>query len=232
MADIKNRLDSINKAINQAEMISNPMFDTVQLLAVSKTWPAELLRQAANAGQTRFGENYIQEALIKITALTDLNLEWHFIGPIQSNKTKDIATHFDWVQSLDRLKIARRLSNQRPESLGPLNVCVQVNIDDEACKSGVAITETLAFADDIAQLKNLTLRGLMIIPSKTDVVSQQHAAFKTAYSLFEQLKNHYETVDTLSMGMSADMGAAIEQGSTMVRIGTALFGTRLTSSAQ
>lgn len=226
MTDIKKRLQSTLKAIEQAELKAQRPTSSVRLLAVSKTWPADILRQIANAGQQCFGENYLQEALVKIAALANLNLEWHFIGPIQSNKTKDIATHFDWVQSVDRLKIATRLATQRPASLAPLNICIQINIDDETSKSGIAAAELLSFAHEVSQLDRLVLRGLMIIPTKTDIISQQHATFQQAEKLFQQLKNKYPTVDTLSMGMSEDMDMAITQGSTMVRIGTALFGAR------
>lgn len=228
MLTIKKRLLDITNSIELAENSATRSTKSVRLLAVSKTWPSALLREAAQAGQQCFGENYLQEALIKISELTELNLEWHFIGPIQSNKTRDIATHFDWVQSVDRLKIAQRLSNQRPTDLPNLNICIQVNIDDEASKSGVAINDVLAFAEQVHQLDHLTLRGLMVIPSKTDDHALQSIAFQKARQLFEQLKFTYPEVDTLSMGMSGDMEAAIAEGSTMVRIGTALFGQRAT----
>lgn len=221
-------LDAIEKATNRAQRPQQ----AVQLLAVSKTWPAENLRQAALAGQHCFGENYLQEALTKIAALSDLDLEWHFIGPIQSNKTKDIATHFDWVQSIDRVKIAQRLSNQRPADLEKLNVCIQVNIDNESSKSGVSVDDVLTLAEHVDQLNNLQLRGLMIIPTKTDNLQQQHHSFQKAQKLYLQLASLYPSVDTLSMGMSSDMAIAIAEGSTMVRIGTALFGQRHTPTSQ
>jgi len=217
-------LDTIEDAANKAHRPSN----SVQLLAVSKTWPAQELRKLANAGQRCFGENYLQEALIKIAALADLDLEWHFIGPIQSNKTRDIAAHFDWVQSIDRIKIASRLSNQRPKNLEKLNICIQVNIDNESTKSGVNSDNVLSLAKEISQLDNLLLRGLMIIPQKTDDLEIQQHSFQKAHNLFEQLVALYSSVDTLSMGMSADMALSIQGGSTMVRIGTALFGNRHT----
>lgn len=226
MLTIKKRLIDIKNSIELATQSAKRPRNCVQLLAVSKTWPSALLRETAQAGQQCFGENYLQEALIKIEELADLNLEWHFIGPIQSNKTRDIANHFDWVQSVDRFKIAQRLSNQRPPDLPNLNICIQINIDNEASKAGIAIDELLRFAEQINQLERLTLRGLMIIPSKTDVLAQQRASFQKARQVFEQLQSLYPTVDTLSMGMSADMSLAIEEGSTLVRIGTALFGTR------
>ena len=226
MTEIKNRLNSIIEQIKLAQHSSQKAVNPVKLLAVSKTWSAEKLRQLAQAGQKRFGENYLQEALDKIKALSDLDLEWHFIGPIQSNKTRAIAESFDWVQSVDRLKIARRLSEQRPDNLPLLNICLQVNIDNEASKSGVAASELLSLATEVNNLDRLCLRGLMVIPAKTDNPAQQHAAFAEAYQLFTTLKEHYPSVDTLSMGMTGDMAVAIAEGSTMVRIGTALFGQR------
>lgn len=226
MTDIKKRLISIKDNIHLVEESLPKPHLLVTLLAVSKTWSAEAIHQANQAGQRHFGENYLQEALKKITLLQDLDLEWHFIGPIQSNKTKEIAAHFDWVQSLDRAKIAQRLAKQRPENKPDLNVCIQVNIDSESSKSGIMPAELFSFAREISQINRLALRGLMIIPTKTGNEQQQRIAFKKAYSLFEQLANQYPTVDTLSMGMSADMILAIEEGSTMVRIGTALFGQR------
>jgi len=230
MLTIKKRHLDITNSIELSTKSANRPAGSVQLLAVSKTWPAALLREATQAGQHCFGENYLQEALIKIEELADLNLEWHFIGPIQSNKTKDIATSFDWVQSLDRLKIAQRLSNQRPSGSPSLNICIQVNIDDEHSKSGVAIIDVLAFAEQIDKLEYLSLRGLMVLPSKTDDAGLQRIAFQKSHQLFEQLKLIYPSVDTLSMGMSDDMESAIAEGSTMVRIGTALFGKRTTRS--
>ncbi len=226
MTKIKTQLTSISNSIQVAEQEANKPANSVQLLAVSKTQSADIVRSAFQAGQRCFGENYLQEALVKISELTDLNIEWHFIGPIQSNKTRDIASHFDWVQSIDRLKIAQRLSNQRPSELNELNICIQVNIDNEESKSGVAPDNVLTLAKQIVQFDNLQLRGLMIIPAKTDDQTQQHQSFLRAYSLFCELKAEYPNVDTLSMGMSADMSAAIAEGSTMVRIGTAIFGQR------
>ena len=232
MTEIKKRLDNILEQIRQAEIIANRPQYSVQLLAVSKTWPAEKLRLVAAQGQYQFGENYLQEALKKIEALSDLDLEWHFIGPIQSNKTREIAAHFDWAQSIDRLKIAQRLNKQRPTHLPALNVCIQVNIDDEDSKSGVAMNEVLPLAAEIAVLDRLTLRGLMIIPARQTDVTAQRATFRRAHAMFESLQQRFEHIDTLSMGMTADMGLAIREGSTMVRIGTALFGRRDTSQGQ
>lgn len=218
--------------IKLAEQQANRPQDSVQLLAVSKTWPASRLRELAEAGQTRFGENYLQEALEKIAALKDLALEWHFIGPVQSNKTREIAAHFDWAESVDRLKIAQRLSEQRPANLPPLNICLQVNIDNESSKSGVQPDKLMELAAAVSQLDNIRLRGLMVIPAIAETIEQQLDAFGRAQQLFSQLKTAHPDVDTLSMGMSADMQAAITQGSTMVRIGTALFGERHTPDKQ
>lgn len=228
MTEIKKRYSTITDKIRQAEQQYGRVPESVQLLAVSKTWPADKLRLLADQGQRLFGENYLQEALDKIEALADLDLEWHFIGPIQSNKTRDIAAHFDWVQSVDRLKIANRLHDQRPDKLPPLNVCLQVNIDEEDSKSGVVADEALLLAADIARLDKLKLRGLMVIPSRQSDEQAQRDSFRRAHELYLKLKQQFAGIDTLSMGMTADMQAAIAEGSTMVRIGTALFGERHT----
>jgi pyridoxal phosphate enzyme (YggS family) len=200
--------------------------DSVQLLAVSKTWGTDAVRQAHAAGQTAFGENYIQEAVDKITALRDLPLQWHCIGPIQSNKTRLVAEHFDWVHSVDRLKIAQRLSEQRPPELPPLQVCIQVNVDGGETKSGVSPTDLPELALAVAALPRLQLRGLMTIPEPAETDAQMRAVHRQAKDLFEQLRAQGLPLDTLSMGMSADMAAAIAEGSTMVRVGTAIFGQR------
>jgi pyridoxal phosphate enzyme (YggS family) len=199
---------------------------SVQLLAVSKTWGADAVRTAHAAGQTDFGENYIQEAVDKITTLRDLPLVWHCIGPIQSNKTRLVAEHFDWVHSIDRLKIAQRLSEQRPEHLPPLQVCIQVNVDGGDTKSGVSPPELPALAQAVAALPRMRLRGLMTIPEPAETDAQMRAVHRQAKELFEQLRAQGLPLDTLSMGMSADMAAAIAEGSTMVRVGTAIFGQR------
>jgi pyridoxal phosphate enzyme (YggS family) len=199
---------------------------SVQLLAVSKTWSADAVRTAHAAGQTDFGENYIQEAVDKITTLHDLPLVWHCIGPIQSNKTRLVAEHFDWVHSIDRLKIAQRLSEQRPDHLPPLQVCIQVNVDGGETKSGVRPPELLALAHAVAALPRMRLRGLMTIPEPAETEAQMRAVHRQAKDLFEQLRAQGLPLDTLSMGMSADMTAAIAEGSTMVRVGTAIFGQR------
>lgn len=196
---------------------------TVGLLAVSKTKPAAALREAAAAGLRDFGENYLQEALDKQRELADLPLVWHFIGPIQSNKTRAIAGHFDWVHSVDRLKIAQRLAEQRPAERGPLNICLQVNVSGEASKSGCHPDDLPALAAAVSQLPNLRLRGLMAIPEPTDDPAEQRAAFARLRTLSEALNLG---LDTLSMGMSQDLEAAIAEGATWVRIGTALFGAR------
>lgn len=211
----------------------------VKILAVSKTQPAMAVAAAAETGQQAFGENYLQEALEKqALLLADFpDLEWHFIGPVQSNKTRDIAEHFAWVHTLDREKIARRLAEQRPEHLAPLQVLIQVNVSGEASKSGVAPEQVIALADTVRQLPRLQLRGLMCIPEATDQLEQQHAAFRQLRLLLEQLQRHFVAsgqsaalLDTLSMGMSGDLDAAIAEGSTLVRIGTAIFGARATKT--
>jgi pyridoxal phosphate enzyme (YggS family) len=199
---------------------------SVQLLAVSKTWGPDAVRQAHTAGLTAFGENYIQEAVDKITALRDLPLVWHCIGPIQSNKTRLVAEHFAWVHSIDRLKIAQRLSEQRPEHLPPLQVCIQVNVDGGDTKSGVSPEELPALAQAVAALPRLQLRGLMTIPEPAETPEQMRAVHAQAQALLESLRQQGLPLDTLSMGMSADMTEAIAEGSTMVRVGTAIFGRR------
>ena len=200
----------------------------VSLLAVSKTVAPATVRAAFQAGQAAFGENYVQEGLDKIAALADLRdrITWHFIGPLQSNKTRPVAEHFDWVHAIDRLKIAERLSAQRPVGMAPLQVCIQVNISDEASKSGVAPAEVLPLAQAIAALPNLRLRGLMAIPAPADDPEAQRRPFAALRGLRDLLRQSGLHVDTLSMGMSADMGAAVAEGATLVRIGTAIFGAR------
>jgi pyridoxal phosphate enzyme (YggS family) len=203
---------------------------SIQLLAVSKTFGAEAVREAVLAGQQAFGENYLQEALEKIGAMKalapDERLQWHFIGPLQSNKTRPVAEHFDWVHSVEREKIARRLSEQRPPELGPLNICLQVNISGEASKSGLSPQELPQVAAQVAQLPNIRLRGLMAIPEPTDDVARQHAAFAAVHALYQALRADGLALDTLSMGMSSDLEAAVAEGATIVRIGSAIFGAR------
>ena len=198
----------------------------VRLLAVSKTWPADSVREAAAAGQRAFGENYVQEGAEKVDALAGLGLEWHFIGPLQSNKTRLVANRFAWVHSIDRLKIAERLSAQRDAHLPPLELCIQVNVSGEASKSGVAPAELPALAHAVAGLPRLRLRGLMAIPEPTSDVAVQRARFAALRELRDRLNAGGLALDTLSMGMSDDLEAAIAEGSTMVRVGTAIFGSR------
>lgn len=232
---IQNLTDTIAKlqqGISQCEEKYQRKAGSVQLMAVSKTQSADKVRAAAATGLIHFGENYLQEALDKQQQLQDLNLCWHFIGPIQSNKTRSIAEHFDWVHSVDRLKIARRLSEQRPASLAPLNICLQLNVNNEASKSGIALSELNEFAGAVALLPNLSLRGLMAIPEASKKTEQQRENFAKVRAAFEQLKQQHPTLDTLSMGMSGDYPAAIAEGSTFVRIGTQLFGARQTPTAK
>lgn len=226
MTMIQNRLDAVRGRIHTACLAHGRAPEDVILLAVSKTFGVDAVQAAFAAGQTAFGENYIQEAVQKITALKHLPLQWHCIGPVQSNKTRLVAEHFDWVQTVDRLKIAQRLSAQRPPSLAPLQVCLQVNVDGGATKSGVAPVDALAVAKDIAQLPRLCLRGLMCIPEPAADFEASCAVFKRARDLFDALNAEGLALDTLSMGMSADLEAAIASGSTMVRVGSAIFGGR------
>lgn len=199
----------------------------VKLLAVSKTKPTAAIQAAIDAGQRAFGENYVQEGVEKVQFFANQpDLEWHFIGALQSNKTRVVAEHFDWVQTIDRLKIAERLNEQRPAELAPLNVLIQINISDEQSKSGIAPNELMPLAYAISALPRLKLRGLMAIPQPESVPERQKIALNAMYSLFQQLQAEFDGIDTLSMGMSDDMQAAIECGSTMVRIGTAIFGAR------
>ena len=226
MNSIALRLEQVRVRIAAAVSNAGRHLSNVRLIAVSKTQPAAALREAYSQGQRDFGENYLQEALSKQAELADLDIVWHFIGPIQSNKTRALASHFQWVHTLDRLKIAQRLSEQRPAELPPLNVCIQVNISSEETKSGISLTELPALANAVAKLPRLKLRGLMAIPAPTAALEQQRAAFSTLRKAMENL--HIDNLDTLSMGMSDDLEAAIGEGSTMVRIGTAIFGKRLT----
>lgn len=200
--------------------------DSVRVMAVSKTQPSTAVRKAAEAGLSDFGENYLQEALDKIEDCKDLALTWHFIGPIQSNKTRPIATSFDWVHSVDREKVLRRLSEQRDSSLAPLNICIQVNVSKEASKSGVAPEDLPALLTLANSLPRLRLRGLMAIPAATDSFAAQKQACDILTALFLDAQQQYPGLDTLSIGMSADLEAAVASGSTMLRIGTAIFGAR------
>lgn len=223
MTHIKNNLAQVNAQIAQACQLANRSIDEVCLLAVSKTKPAQMIEQAYMAGQRTFGESYIQEAIEKIEQLSHLtDIEWHFIGPIQSNKTRHIAELFSWVHSVDRAKIITRLNEQRASQDTPLNICLQVNISDESSKSGIQVNELAQLAQQVDACEHLTLRGLMAIPKKNDSAD----SFQQMFSLFQQLQRQYPSVDTLSMGMSDDLNQAIANGSTMVRIGTAIFGQR------
>jgi pyridoxal phosphate enzyme (YggS family) len=226
MTMIDEHLRQVRHRLEQACVQAGREPGAVQLMAVSKTFGADAVRQAHAAGQTAFGENYIQEAVDKITALVDLPLQWHCIGPIQSNKTRLVAQHFDWVHTIDRLKIAQRLSEQRPADKSPLQLCIQVNVDGGTTKSGVAPDEALALAQQIVLLPRVQLRGLMCIPEPAPDFVAACAVFKRARALFDALIAAGVPLDTLSMGMSADLEAAIHEGSTMVRVGTAIFGGR------
>ncbi|MGY8525924.1 YggS family pyridoxal phosphate-dependent enzyme [Paracidovorax citrulli] len=228
MPVITANLQAVRLRLAAAEQQAGRAAGSAALLAVSKTFPPEAVREAFEAGQHAFGENYVQEGVDKIAALSALRdqLQWHFIGPLQSNKTRTVAEQFDWVHSVDRLRIAQRLSAQRPAALPPLQVCLQVNISGEASKSGVAPHEVLALAREIAGLPNLTLRGLMAIPEPADDPQAQRRPFAALRALLDSLRAEGLALDTLSMGMSADLEAAVAEGATIVRIGTAIFGAR------
>lgn len=236
MSQVTTNLMLVRQRLELAALAAKREPEDIQLLAVSKTFPAMAVEEAMHAGQIAFGENYVQEGVEKIQQLAKLRpwLEWHFIGPLQSNKTREVAEHFDWVHSIDRLKIAERLSSQRAEfpHLGELQVCVQINVSEEESKSGLRLEEVEILCNAIAKLPHITLRGLMAIPAPSDDVSQQRQAFSAVRDCFIGIKaKHsndlgYDFFDTLSMGMSDDMEAAITEGSTMVRIGSAIFGKR------
>jgi len=227
MQTIAERLDSARKGIDQAATSAHRPPNSVKLLAVSKTKPVSDIMEAYEAGQRMFGENYVLEGVEKVQELSNLdNIEWHMIGPIQSNKTKVVAEHFDWVQSVDREKIARRLNEQRPESLPPLNVCIQVNVDDEDSKSGVSLSELASLVEFVSSQERLCLRGLMAIPKANPDDEQQRQTLSKLKELFDHYHTSLSNFDTLSVGMSSDMVEAIHHGSTMVRVGTAIFGKR------
>jgi len=228
MASLAHSLAAVKARIAEAARAAQRSPDSIRLLAVSKTFPADDVRAAFAAGQRAFGENYVQEALAKLEALADLRaqIEWHFIGPLQSNKTRPVAEHFDWVHSVDRLKIAQRLSEQRPDAMPPLNVCLQVNVSGEASKSGIAPEAASELAREIAALPKLRLRGLMAIPEPAADRAAQREPHRTLRELYETLRAQGIELDTLSMGMSSDLEAAIVEGATIVRIGTAIFGKR------
>jgi len=226
MQALANNILEVRQRIQKAAIEAGRNADGITLLAVSKTKPATMLRQAYRQGLCDFGENYLQEALAKQREVQDLPLVWHFIGPLQSNKTRAVAESFAWVHSVDRLKIAQRLSEQRPSHLPALNVCLQVNIDGEASKSGFAADEVLDIASAVAALPGLHLRGLMALPKERRDYSAQCQAFARVRQLFLQLQSTLPNLDTLSMGMSGDLEAAIAEGATIVRIGSAIFGER------
>jgi pyridoxal phosphate enzyme (YggS family) len=226
METIAERLKSVQITVEQTTLDAHRPSNAVKLLAVSKTKPVCDIVQAYEAGQRLFGENYVQEGVEKIQNLHSLDdIEWHFIGPLQSNKTRLVAEHFDWVQAIDRIKIAQRLNDQVSPNK-TLNVCIQVNIDDDENKAGISVSELNDFAKAISGLPNLRLRGLMTIPKANQSQAEQTTSFARMATLFESLKKQYSSVDTLSMGMSGDMQNAIDNGSTMVRVGTAIFGSR------
>jgi len=227
MTTIASNLQAVRAAVAETAIAAGRTADEICLLAVSKTFPAAAIREAYQAGLTHFAESYVQEALAKITALQDLAIEWHFIGPVQSNKTRAIAENFAWVHSVDRLKVAERLSAQRPAHLPPLQLCLQVNISDEGSKSGVAPDEALGLANAIGSLPNMSLRGLMTVPAPSDDIAVQRAAFASLRTLYDQINRQGFQLDTLSMGMSHDFASAIAEGSNMVRIGSAIFGKRI-----
>jgi pyridoxal phosphate enzyme (YggS family) len=227
MTTISSNLQAVLARIEAAARACGRAPETVALLAVSKTWPASCVREAAAAGQRAFGENYAQEGVDKVRELARPDLEWHFIGPLQNNKTRPVAETFDWVHSVDRLRTAERLSEQRPRDLPPLKVCLQVNISGEDSKSGVAPRDASALARQVAQLPRIALRGLMAIPAPAADLAGQREPFGRLRRLLEEMRGEGLALDTLSMGMSNDMEAAIAEGATLVRVGTAIFGERI-----
>ncbi len=224
--DIETRKELLDQRVNNAASRKGRRASEIRLLAVSKTRSDTTIRSLAALGQQAFGENYLQEAVEKIKQLADLELEWHFIGQIQRNKTAAVAENFDWVQSIDRLVIAERLSAQRPENMAELNICIQVRMSEEIGKGGVSKKELFPLARAIDTLPGVVLRGLMTIPENTTDRDKQRMAFREMHGLYQKLKAQYNTIDTLSMGMTGDFELAIEEGSTMIRVGTALFGPR------
>lgn len=224
--NLPERVLEVRQRVARAAARAGRSAQSVTLLAVTKAQPAEVVRAAADLGLTQFGESYLQEALEKLDALQDRSLTWHFVGRIQANKTRGLAERFAWVHAVDRLKIAQRLAEQRPHHAPPLNICLQVRLGDEAGKGGIAAGELPALARAVAQLPRLKLRGLMCIPPEESEVARQHAWFRELRRLYDALNAGGAALDTLSMGMSGDFEAAIEEGATIVRIGTALFGAR------
>lgn len=232
MTTISANLQAVLARIAAAAPKSRRNADDILLLAVSKTWPASAVREAAAAGQRAFGENYVQEGVEKAVELASLGLEWHFIGPLQSNKARRVAEIFDWVHSVDRLKIAERLAEHRPAALPPLQVCLQVNVSGEDSKSGVPMADVPLLARQLASLPRLKLRGLMAIPAPHDDFVQQRHAFGLLREIYERLKRDGLKIDTLSMGMTHDLEAAIAEGATIVRVGTAIFGERMVKTSR
>jgi pyridoxal phosphate enzyme (YggS family) len=230
MSAIASNLQAVKARIAEAARAAGRTPESIELLAVSKTWPLACVLEAAEAGQRAFGENYVQEGTDKAIATVNRQLSWHFIGPLQSNKTRLVAEHFDWVHSIERLKIAERLAAQRPATLAPLKVCVQINVSGEASKSGCAPDEALALCQAIAALPNLQLRGLMAIPEPADDFAAQRTPLRQLREIYEYIRAAGLPLDTLSMGMSHDLEAAVAEGATIVRIGTAIFGERTPSS--
>lgn len=227
MPGIAENLNTVRARLDTAGRKHGRSLDSIRLVAVSKTFPGEAIREAYAAGQREFGENYVQEGVAKVSELSDLvDIVWHFIGPLQSNKTRVVAEHFQWVHSIDRLKTAQRLSEQRPEGLADLNVCLQVNVSGEESKSGMAPQEVLELAQEVMGLPRLRLRGLMCIPEPSHDEAVLASRFGTLVSLQAALRNHGIELDTLSMGMSGDFEQAIAAGSTLIRVGTAIFGGR------
>jgi pyridoxal phosphate enzyme (YggS family) len=226
MSTIETRLQAVHDRISRAAAAVGQHSEPIRLIAVSKTFSAQAVRAAAACGQRSFAENYAQEGTDKMLELADLDLEWHFIGPIQSNKTRLLAAHFHWVQSVDRLKVAERLAQQRPPRLPPLQLCIQVNVSGEATKSGVAPSALAALVHEVAALPGLRLRGLMTIPQPTPDLDSQRRQFRRLRELKDELAGLGFPLDTLSMGMSDDLEAAIAEGATMVRVGRAIFGER------
>lgn len=229
MQTIAERLQLARNAIKMAAADAQRDSNSVQLLAVSKTKSVSEITQAYEVGQRLFGENYVQEGVAKVQEMAEFSdIEWHMIGPIQSNKTKVVAEHFSWVQSVDRIKIARRLNDQRPPNQGKLNICIQVNIDNEDSKAGIGLDDLADFVQDIRTLPNLQLRGLMAIPKANNEKAKQIQSYTRLHNAFLEYHKLYAEFDTLSLGMSGDLDTAIHMGSTMVRIGTAIFGARQT----
>ena len=231
MTKIFEQITKVQQSITDAAQCANRNPEQIQLLAVSKTKPVELIKQAYQFGLRHFGENYVQESIEKINAIkADKDfidpIHWYFIGPLQSNKTRPVAENFDWVQSVDRFKIAQRLNDQRPQDLPKLNICLQVNISEEQSKSGATLSQVIELAAQVSKLPNLTLRGIMAIPEKTNDTERLENQLNALHNIYIQLQKQYTQIDTLSMGMSGDLASAIGCGSTMVRIGTDIFGAR------